>query len=180
VPVALDGVALDQIVRRQMPQVERLLLRILGPREDLEDLVQTVFLELCRALPRYRGSAPLSTFIGGITVRVARRAMRPPAFFRRRGPMTEEPTAIGTDPERTVTDQERMRRLRTALAKIGPKKRIAFALWAFDGMAVEEIAAVMGSTVAATRSRIHHAQRELRALAKRDPWLREALEGEGP
>ncbi len=37
--------------------VERVLGRILGATPDLEDLVQTTFIEAMRALPRYRGEA---------------------------------------------------------------------------------------------------------------------------
>jgi DNA-directed RNA polymerase specialized sigma24 family protein len=69
-----------------------------------------------------------------------------------------------------------MRRVRAALDRIKPKKRIAFALWAFEGLTVAQIAELTGTSVPATRSRIFHAQRELREHARRDPWLREAME----
>lgn len=168
---------LEAVVRSELPRVERLLLRILGPRRDLEDLVQTVFLELCRALPTHRGDSSVSTFVGGITVNVARRAMRRSAFFTRRGPMPEHAVAPGGAPDEDAAAREQLARVRAALEGIGPKKRIAFALWAFDGMDVGEIAEVMGASVAATRSRIHYAQKELRQKASRDPILRELIEG---
>jgi DNA-directed RNA polymerase specialized sigma24 family protein len=38
-----DPQALTAIAERELPRVERLLGRILGPRQDLEDLVQSVF-----------------------------------------------------------------------------------------------------------------------------------------
>ncbi len=174
-PVAAREVDLEALAREQLPRVERLLLRILGPRRDMEDLVQNVFLELCRSLPRHRGDGALSTFVGGITVNVARRAMRPRAWWRRRGPMPDQPSAPGGDPERQAAAREHVRRVRRALEGIAPKKRIAFSLWAFDQMDVEEIAQLMGATVSATRSRIWYAQKELRAKATRDPALREAL-----
>jgi RNA polymerase sigma-70 factor (ECF subfamily) len=164
---------LEVLVREQRPRVTRLLLRILGPRQDLDDQVQTVFLELCRALPRFRGESTLATFVGGITVQVARRARTPNAHDRRRTALSGEPPSMQPGPDAAASDAERMRRLRVALGKIKPNKRIAFALWALDGMPPEEIAQVMGASLSATRSRIFHAQRELRALAARDPWLHE-------
>jgi RNA polymerase sigma-70 factor (ECF subfamily) len=176
---AVSGeLSLDAIARRELPRVERLLLRILGPRADLEDLVQTVFLELCRALPRYRGDAELSTFVGGITIRVARRTMRRSAFFTRRGPMPAEPASASDDPETGAAARQELAVLRGALERLSAKKRIAFSLWAFEGMDVSEIAELMGASVAATRSRIWYAQKELRERARRDPALREAM-GEG-
>ena len=44
----------------------------------------------------------------------------------------------------------------------------------------QEIANLTQASLAATRSRIFHAQRELRQLALRDPILREVLEGGEP
>ena len=53
-----------------------------GPRQDLEDLVQTTFLETLRALPGFRRESSLSTFISGIAARVVMRARRPSKVVR--------------------------------------------------------------------------------------------------
>jgi RNA polymerase sigma-70 factor (ECF subfamily) len=171
-----DAGEIERIARREMPRVEGLLRRLLGPRADLEDLVQNVFLEMCRALPNFRGESSVSTFVGGITVRVARRAMRPTAWARFRAPMPEEPPAAPDRPEDNVIAGEQLRRLDNALAKISHDKRIAFVLWAVDGKDVDTIAQMVGASVAATRSRIHYAQKELKALAVEDPYLRDLVE----
>ena len=175
--VVQEEVDLEALAREELPRVERLLHRILGPRSDMEDLVQNVFLELCRALPRRRGGATMSTFVGGITVNVARRAMRSPAWFRKRSPMRDEPRCGGCDPERDASAREQLAVVRVALERISAKKRIAFALWAFEGMSAPEIAEMTGATVSATWSRIWYAQKALREQAERDPALREALSG---
>ncbi len=83
------------------------------------------------------------------------------------------------EPERRTSDRERMRRVRAALERIKPNKRIAFILWALEGMEPAQIAELMDASVSATRSRIYHAQRELKAMAARDPYLREALKENG-
>lgn len=171
-----DPAALEQVARSELPRVERLLRKLLGPRADLDDLVQIVFVETFRALPGFRGESALSTFVAGITVRVARRAMRPSAWWRRSSPLEEEPPSPDSSPERRAEASERLRRVRGALEKISPKKRVAFLLWALEGLTVEEIAETTHTTVAATRSRIYYAQKELRARAERDPYLRELLE----
>lgn len=168
-----DGRALRTIAEQELPRVERLLGRMLGPRRDFEDLVQNVFLELCRALPAYRGESKLSTFVGGITVRVARRALRPSAYEKRRGPMPLEVVSGGESPERATMAREKLRRLHAALDRIAPKKRIAFALWALEGMTPAEIAEVTGAKVHTVRSRIFHARHEL----MEDASVRELMEG---
>ncbi len=170
-----DATRLDELICKEMPRVERLLLRMLGPRTDLEDLVQNVFLEACRALPGFRGDSSLSTFIGAITVHVARRAMRGSWWQRHKTHLTEEGPAHGPDPECAVISARHMQHIRRALERLTPKKRIAFCLWCLEGMEMNEIAALTGSTVSATRGRVLHAQRELRAIAAKDPVLREAL-----
>jgi RNA polymerase sigma-70 factor (ECF subfamily) len=172
-----DPRALTAIAERELPRVERLLARILGPRQDLEDLVQSVFVELCRALPSFRGDSLLSTFVGGITVRVARRALRPSAFRRWRAPMPQEvegSPALG--PERETIARTRMRHLHRALEGIAPKKRIAFTLYALEGLSPKEIAELTDTKEHTVRSRIFHARKELVAAARRDPVLRELVE----
>jgi RNA polymerase sigma-70 factor (ECF subfamily) len=171
---------LERLMRAEMPRVERLLLRMLGPRQDLEDLVQNVFLELMRAWPQFRRASAASTFVGGITVRVARRAMRRSAFQRLRAAFpASEPEASCGDPEAALHDARRLRSVQKALSKLGADKRIAFCLWAFEGQDVPQIAALTQASVPAVRSRIFYAQKELRALAASDPLLRDAL-GEEP
>ena len=158
--------------------MERLLIRILGPRNDLADLVQTVFLELCRALPTFRGESTFSTFVGGITVFVAKRAMRPNLWLVRRSAIPTYAAAEGSNPERSTEMTERVRRSQRALDKLSPDKRIAFALWAFEGMDMQSIAEMTGTSLSATRSRVFYAQKELRAHAANDPYLRELLGAE--
>ena len=176
---ARDPAALDELARREARMVARLIQRLLGPRGDIEDLVQTVFLEACRAFPSFRGESSARTFLGAIAVRVARRAMRVPAGARLRAPMPSEPPGPGAGPHRDAVAAEQMRRLRAALDRIAPKKRIAFVLWALEGMAPERIADITGASLPATRSRIFYAQKELRALAVEDESLRDLVHGGG-
>ncbi len=171
-----DPRELEIIARRELPRVERLLRRLLGPRADIEDLVQNVFVEMCKALPGFRGESTVSTFVGGITVRVARRAMRPTAWARFRAPMPEEAPAGPHRTDDNAVAVEQLRRLDAALRQLTADKRIAFVLWAVEGKDVETIAAMVGASVPATRSRIHYAQKELKVLAARDPYLADLVE----
>jgi RNA polymerase sigma-70 factor (ECF subfamily) len=173
-----DAAALERLARQEAPRAARLLGSMLGPRQDMEDLVQTVFLEACRALPGFRGDSSVSTFIGAIAIRVARRAMRPSAWVRRRSWEMPEPIAF-SDPERGAQNAEQLRHVRRALEAVAVKKRVAFLLWAVEGMDVPAIATLTGASVAATKSRIFYAQRELQQRAARDPVLRELLKGGG-
>jgi RNA polymerase sigma-70 factor (ECF subfamily) len=150
---------------------------MLGPRQDLEDLVQTTFLETLRALPGFRRESSLSTFVTGVAVHVARRAMRPPKVQRLAVSM-ERAAELGersAGPDERASSAEALRRARGMLEELSEPKRVAFLLWAFEGMPPDEIATIMDASVPATRSRIFYAQKELLAAAQQDPYLREWL-----
>jgi len=71
-------------------------------------------------------------------------------------PVEGEPT--GPDPECSGIATRNMQCIRGALARLTPKKRIAFCLWCYEGMEMGEIAALTNSTLSATRGRVLHAQ----------------------
>ena len=166
--------ALDDLVREEMPNVRRLLGRWLGPRHDLDDLVQTVFVEFCGAVgKKYRGGTPMSGFLRGYAKMVALRALRPPAWDRRRRSLDFDPMNAETDPYDAAVAREQLRRVRSALSRISSKKRHAFILWALEGKSPDEIARITDTSLPAVRSRIFYAQKELKRIANKDPYLRE-------
>ena len=172
-----DARALDWIVRTQWHRVQRLLTRIWGPRQDLEDLVQTTFLETLRALPSFRRESELSTFVSGIAIRVARRALRPSLVVRHSVALDDSPLQLSAHGslDKQLGDVEALRRVHTILGGVSEPKRVAFLLWALEGMPIPEIAASMQASASATRSRIFYAQKELTEAAKADPYLLEWL-----
>ncbi|HET8938476.1 MAG TPA: sigma-70 family RNA polymerase sigma factor [Polyangiales bacterium] len=174
-----DPEALDWLVRAHWERVQRLILRMFGPRQDLEDLVQTTFLETLRALPNFRRESSLSTFVSGIAVRVVMRARRPSKVMRGSTSMEVqgEMPARGPMADAELERQEALRRVQAILERVSEHKRMAFMLWAIEGMPVDQVAEAMQASVAATRSRIFYAQKAIKASAARDPYLRRWLDG---
>ncbi|MET0284233.1 MAG: RNA polymerase sigma factor [Polyangiales bacterium] len=170
-----DAQALDWLVRSQWERVHRLLGRVWGTRPDLEDLVQNTFLETLRALPSFRRDSELSTFVAGIAIRVARRATRPRLVVQHAMQLDEQLPSFEAAPEQQARIREALRRARRILDKISEPKRVAFLLWALEGLDPQAIGDAMGASLAATRSRIYYAQRELLEAAQRDPLLQEWL-----
>lgn len=170
-----DPQALDWLVRRHVQLVRRRLTRILGSRQDLDDLVQITFVETLGSLSNFRRESSLSTFITGIAVRVARRAMRPTQLQRHSTPLDEEPAAWTSPADERVGARQILMRVRTALERVSEPKRVAFLLWALEGMTLSEVAEVMDASIAATQSRVFYAQKELLSRAAKDPLLREWL-----
>src|SRR6266852_9893091 len=61
-----DARAFDNLYRETRDQAYRVLYSVLGPSQDLPDLVQEVYFQLARSLKRFRGDSRFSTFLHGI------------------------------------------------------------------------------------------------------------------
>lgn len=171
-----DHVAYTALYQRHAGHVYARLTQLVGPTSDREDLLQQVFLELYRALPRFRAESSISTFIHGIAVHVAL------DHLRRRGRRPKDFTTIELDEliDRDPTPEERTRRrdeLRQVLAlleRVKPAKRIAFALVAIAGLSHEEAAELVDTNPDVIKQRVLRARRELLVLLARTERTGEA------
>src|SRR5688500_13707955 len=79
-----ERAALHAVFSAHSPYLERMLIRIVGPSPEVEDLLQTTFLAAIRAFPRFRGEAQVRTWLARIAIRTAQERLRS-ADRRRRG-----------------------------------------------------------------------------------------------
>jgi RNA polymerase sigma-70 factor (ECF subfamily) len=180
-----DPQAIEELFRSHAAQVERVLGRLVGPVADLEDLTQTVFLEAMSALSRFRGEASFKTWLLSIAAHVGQHYLRA-GKVRRHVPLDlvpEEELRGEVTHDRMLDERRLALELHQLLDRIAPKKRIALLLYVVEGHSVEEVAALMGASQTATRSRVFFARRELRKLLSSDARLAEhvdaLLEGSG-
>jgi RNA polymerase sigma-70 factor (ECF subfamily) len=176
-----DPVALGAVLLRHAPGIERLLIRLLGPRADVEDLLQTTLMEAIRAFPRFQGKASVATWLGRIAVHVAHQHLRRPDQRRARVRLElvrdeAEPMHPAPAPDRAVEARRQLEKVYAHLDAIGARKRVAFILFAFEGRPVDEVAALTGATRVVTKARIFWARRELVARVAADPMLRELVD----
>ena len=176
-----DRQALHTVFTTHAPYLERLLARMVGASLEVEDLLQSTFVAAIHAFPRFRGEAQVRTWLARIAIRTAQERLRR-ADHRRRGelPGLEESEDVRGRPgeiEHDLDARRRLNRLRMHLQAIGPKKRVAFMLHVFEGHPIEEVAALTGASITATKSRVFWARRELLKRAARDPLLRGSLNG---
>jgi RNA polymerase sigma factor (sigma-70 family) len=176
-----DRKAKGDLVRRHVEQVRRTLHRIVGPTQDLPDLVQTTFLEVLRSLSHYRGDALLRTWIDRVCAHVAyqhlRRRRRPqPVSLELVTGAAEEVLGSSGLADSGLQGRRLTNRLSAVLDGLDPRKRVALILHAVLGYSVEEVAIMTNSWVSTTKSRILYGRRELLKRARRDPELRAWLE----
>jgi RNA polymerase sigma-70 factor (ECF subfamily) len=164
-----DRRAFDDLYRRYVDLVWGRLGRLLGPDPEREDLVQQIFLEVFRALPRFRGDASFRTFLYRIVLNTVsdhlrRRRSRPLAITVEQ---LDELVDANASPEARAAQRQRLAMTFALLDRIKPKKRIAFLLRVVEGLSLEEIAELTRATPAAVAQRIRHANRELHELTQR-------------
>lgn len=166
---------------RFSPLVRGLLWQSLGAFSDVDDLAQDVFLHFFRRIPDLRDPNALSSFIVGITIRVARGELR-----RRRlrrwlrlsddGALPDVPTA-GAD----IDAREALLRLYAILDKVDDEARLAFVLRYVQGLELTEVAEALGCSLATAKRRIAKANQRVAVHARGDrslePFLDELSSG---
>jgi RNA polymerase sigma-70 factor (ECF subfamily) len=169
-----DRNAFAELYRRHLDSVYARLTRVIGPAAERDDLVQQIFLDVYRALGRFRGDAAFSTFLHRIVLNVACEHLE----RRRRGHGRNEPLearqvetliAPGASPEQRARQREELARLFALLEGLSPKRRAAFVLVAIECMPLEEAAALLDANPAAIKQRVLEARRELARALERVP-----------
>jgi len=171
-----DRAALEEVFRTHAPMLERLLVRLVGPGADAQDLLQDTFAAAIVAFPRFRGEASVRSWLHRIAVHVTHHELRRPR--RREAALSETEASDAPDAGAQLVADEDARRLYAHLDKLEARKRIALILYVVEGYSVSEIAAFMGASQTATKSRLFWARRALLKSLRRDPAFSER-EGEG-
>lgn len=144
-------------------------LRALGVREaDLEDEAHEVFLVVHRRLSEFEGRSQVTTWLWGISSRVASDWRR--RAHVRREQVTDAPPERATAREAAPDADLQRARARTTLEWIletmAPEQRAVFVLFELDGMPAEEIAALVQTPVNTVYSRLRLARKRFeRSLA---------------
>lgn len=164
-----DEVAFEILVRRHERRVFGLALRMLGSREEAEDVAQEVFLNLHRNGHRFRKEARFSTFVYRVTVNAAlnrrrslgRRRARIERLTRRHESGDQLPFAP-RGPEDTLLEGELRERLQREILELSEALRAPLVLHDVEGLPYAEIASVLEVAEGTVKSRIHRARRVLR------------------
>ena len=172
-----DRAAHDEFYHRFRRQVAGNLYRVLGDRNDLDDLVQEVFVIAFRGLERFRGDARLSTWLYRICVNVAlgrirTRTRRPAAIGMQdldAAPTDPSLTERPETPERSLERRQDQAKVYRALEQLAPKKRIVLYLHEIEGLDLKEIAYLVDSNPVTVRTRLFYARREFYRVIAGEP-----------
>ncbi len=165
-----DPDALEAFFAEHFPRVFSLASRLLGNRDEAEDLTQEVFYRTYRAIDRLDPDRDPVPWLMKITYNVCRDYWRSPASSagRRAVSLDAEPGRVGDVADTSPGPAEQLEALRraatvqAALLELGAESRMVVLLHDYQGMTHEEIAGVMGISAAAARKRYSRAIAELR------------------
>jgi RNA polymerase sigma-70 factor (ECF subfamily) len=170
-----DEAAAGAVWERYAPMVRSALRRSLDPYEDVEDLVQEVFLRFFRRIGELRDPAALRSFLFGIALRVAGSALR-----RRRVRRWLRLTPTGVLPDLPARGgepgdpaREAVRRLYAILDRLDDAGRLAFVLRYVEGLELTEVAEALGVSLATAKRRLARVTPRVVAMIERDPVLPE-------
>jgi RNA polymerase sigma-70 factor (ECF subfamily) len=160
-----DVGALGEIYDRHGAALLAFLRRMSRPGDvdDAEDLLQATFVVAMRRASSFDPSKATTAttarpWLYGIALRVARDRRR--SLKRFAAALVAMATSRGDE----ATDPRERTDVARALARLSEPKRVTLLLAEVEGFTGDEIAAMLGVSVGAIWTRLHHARREMRAF----------------
>ena len=160
-----DTAAFDEIVRAYMRQVFQVAYRVVGHREDAEDLVQDCFLAAFQYLDSYDVDRPFGPWITRIVLN------RGANLRRSRARRATEPETDAVSPAPSALDEatraEARAKLEEVMATLNDRQRMIVTMFDVDGMTSAELGERLELAPGTVRWHLHEARRVLRgALAR--------------
>lgn len=158
-----DGPALDVLVERYAPRVNRIAAQALGDFEDARDAAQESLVKLCTRLRQFRGDAQFATWLHRLVVNTcrdlqARKEARPSEPLE----LGEEPTGTELDPADATLLADLRGDVANALARLSPDQRAVVVLRDAFGLSYEEIARIASMPVGTAKCYVHRGRARLR------------------
>jgi RNA polymerase sigma-70 factor, ECF subfamily len=182
-----DGRAFRELFDRYHERVYATVYHLVSQKDEIEDVVQKVFLEVHRSIRSFEGRALFTTWLTRVAIHVARAHERKLRFFRR---WLDSESAVasrqlrlvegglGSAPDDRLAGRERAQATRELLLKLPEKKRAVLILAEMLEMTAPEIADVLDIPPATVRTRLFYARRDFERLARRHPALADLCQHE--
>ncbi len=167
-----DEEAYRYIYRRYAPKIGALAKSYLGS-DDVDDIIQEVFLRIYKNVRRFRGDARLSTWIYKITINVCNNVYKKlknrdilidfsenddndDEYFLQYG--TEE------DVQKNAVNEIEIEVLRKALARLTPEDRTILYMKKVDGLTYAEIGKILEKPEGTIKSKLHYIKELLKSF----------------
>ncbi|MEZ4222743.1 MAG: sigma-70 family RNA polymerase sigma factor [Polyangiaceae bacterium] len=178
---AHDERAFNELVELYEQRVFRLVFRMLGRRDEAEDMAQEVFVQVFKAIGTFRGDSKLGTWVYRIAVNLCKNRIK--YLARRhegaqqelephaeRAPLSEAKGVTFGDvarPDHMVEGMQAERIVQLAMTELEADFREVLILRDVEDLSYEEIAEITGLPDGTVKSRIHRARSMLKARVER-------------
>lgn len=178
---AHDERAFNELVETYEQRVFRLVFRMLGRRDEAEDMAQEVFVQVFKAVGTFRGESKLSTWVYRIAVNLCKNRIK--YLARRhegaqqelepvaeRAPLSQAKGVTFGDvarPDHMVEGYQMETIVKRCIAEIDPDFREVLVLRDVEDLSYEEIGEITGLPEGTVKSRIHRARGMLKTRVER-------------
>ena len=155
--------AFASLVERYSRPIFALVVRIVGQREEAEELTQDIFVKAYTKLSSFGGRSAFSTWLYRIATNETLNRLR---RIRRENAISLD--AVGeylagkVDEDPYFDGNALQRELHKAIQKLPEKQRLVFNMRYFDEMKYEDIAEITGTSVGALKASYHHAYTKIK------------------
>jgi RNA polymerase sigma-70 factor (ECF subfamily) len=167
--LAGDSGAFAALVDRHARICLRFATRMLGSRQDAEEVAQETFLRAHRALARYDERMSFRTWLMSILINRCRTAM----LHRKRRTarvVLDEQAVDDASVESGAADAALRDAIERALARLDPDQREAFLLKHVESLSYEEMSAATGVGISALKMRVRRACERLQTMLEEDRY----------
>lgn len=161
--VAGDKRAFDELMSVEEDRVFAVCLRIMGSRPDALDAVQETFLTVFRKAHQYDGRAAVSTWLYRIAVNTCYDLLRK----QKRRPAGAYPEGFDPADSSAIDELESVElrpQLEEALARLPIEYRSAVVLSDLHGLALPDVAELLGVPIGTVKSRVFRGRRQLASI----------------
>ena len=175
-----DERAFLELVQLYQGRVYKLVFRMLGRRDEAEDMAQEVFVQVFKAVSTFRGDSRLSTWVYRIAVNLCKNRIK--YLSRRKSEAQEEyqageeksefalgrgaTTADVARPDHLVEGYQLERIVERAIANMEPDFREILVLRDVEELSYEELSEITGLPDGTVKSRLHRARAMLKAAVE--------------
>lgn len=171
-----DPEAFEVLVREHQDRVFDFCVRMVGDREEANDLVQEIFVSVHQNLGKFREDSKLSTWIFRISKNQCINRLK---YLKRRGRgRSDEYEEVGEGvlsaamgapptPDAALESARERARVQWAISQLEPDARMLVALRDIEGLSYDEIMEITELPEGTVKSRLHRAREKLAELLGR-------------
>jgi len=174
-----DERAFQELVQTYQDRIFGLVFRMIGNRQEAEDIAQEVFISVYRGIANYRGEGRFYTWLYRIASNTCKNRIKylKGRNFHRASDIDETPAAhmqgddggavialqsVVPGPEATFVGSRLERAIQAEIAQLEPEHRLLIVLRDIQGLSYAEILRITGLQEGTLKSRLHRARLALK------------------